>query len=104
MVCASATSSTSTNVVEYPVDISRSSIASVRDLAMVSILIVNVDAQAHCAARRFGVLRSILRSLARSAFTILVTSFIMSKVDYYNVVLAGSARITGVGPKGARPP
>jgi len=34
-------------------------------------------------------LRSICRSLPRSALTTLVTSFIMSKVDYCNAVLAG---------------
>jgi len=40
VVCASTTSSPSTNVVEYPVDINRSSIASVRDLAIMSVLVV----------------------------------------------------------------
>ena len=34
-------------------------------------------------------LRSIRRSLPRTALTTLVSSFIMSKVDYCNVVLAG---------------
>ena len=34
-------------------------------------------------------LRSVRRSLPRSALTTLVTSFIMSKVDYCNAVLAG---------------
>jgi len=34
-------------------------------------------------------LRSIRRSLLRTALTTLVSSFILSKVDYCNVVLAG---------------
>ena len=34
-------------------------------------------------------LRSIRRSLPRTALTTLVSSFILSKVDYCNVVLAG---------------
>ena len=41
-------------------------------------------------------LRSIRRSLPRTALTTLVTSFIMSKVDYCNVVLA--AFTTWIGP------
>jgi len=72
-------------------------VESVRDLRDLGVYLdSDMSMHTHVTTRLVGScygvlrqLRSIRRSLPRSALTTLVTSFIMSKVDYCNAVLAG---------------
>jgi len=94
VVCAPTTSSTSTTDHLIVQSTSVAPIASVRDLGVhldsdmsMHTHITQLTCSCYEVLRQ---LRSIRRSLPRSALTTLVTSFIMSKVDYCNVALAGS--------------